>query len=174
MTTASMTEKGSQDVGTISRHESHTRCQFPPLNRMPIEVERAINFIVGPYCFVRRAKNIRRIAIVRKCFRWYNLILLLVRWFCISAYYRNKWMVNDGNKFTILSLAKEYKVRVTSTAHIRMYWNANTKWDACRSTSQRRYRWRSLFVPNQLYAFSFLLHLLRWNKICRVPANFGA
>lgn len=38
-------------------------------------------------------------------FRWYNLILLLVRWFCISAYYRNKWMVNDSNKFAILSLA---------------------------------------------------------------------
>lgn len=112
-----MTTEGSQDAGTISRHESHTRCQFPPPNRMPIELER-IHFIVINIvlCAVRIA-----IAIVHNVFKWYNLILLLVRWFCISAYYRSKWMVNDGNKFTIFSLAKEYKVRVTSIAHIIMY-----------------------------------------------------
>lgn len=121
-TTTPRTKKCSQDVEPISRHETHTRCQFPPLNRMPIELER-IHFIVR-ILFCASCEKYSSHCRCSQCFRWHNLILLLVRWFRISAYYRNKWMVNDGNKFTIFPLAEDtllcIKTRTQSgkTSHV--------------------------------------------------------
>lgn len=127
----------------------HSEDFLPIPNRTPIELERHPLYcpphIVEPpaphRCIVRNVSD----GVIWFCYGFVGV--------CISAYYRNKWMVNDSNKFAIFPFRQEMRWTCALPCPIQSTYYSALKRQRARTTEDmygRHSDWMPFFSSRRI------------------------